>query len=74
MMNMNTQKKTCNGCFVGKHLYCELGYKTSGHMCRSIRGYGLFGLPMEKCPKPLTIDDAFFAMQWYKKVKEGKAV
>ena len=52
----------------GKHLYCELDYKTGGHMCRTPKGYGLFGIPLEKCPKPLTIDDAIFAMKWYKKV------
>jgi len=42
-------------------------------VCRTIKGYGLFGVPLEKCPKPLTIDDAMFALKWYKKVtiKEG---
>lgn len=70
VMNMNTQKKTCNRCAAGKHLYCELEYKTDGHMCKTIRGYGMFGIPLEKCPKPLTISDFIFALKWYK--KEGR--
>ena len=69
VMNMNTKKKSCDRCFSGKHLYCELGYETGGHLCKSLRGINLFGIPLEKCPKPLTIDDHFFALKWYKKVK-----
>jgi hypothetical protein len=68
VMNMNTQKRTCTGCAAGKHLYCGLGYKTGGHMCDTGRGFMLFGIPLEKCPKPLNINDFIFAMKWYKKV------
>ena len=69
VMNMNTQKKTCNRCAAGRHLCCGLGYKTGGHICRTIKGYEPFGIPLEKCPKPLTIDDFVFAMKWYKKIE-----
>jgi hypothetical protein len=67
-MNLHTQKKTCDGCAAGKHLYCGLGYKTGGHMCRTIKGFALFGIPLEKCPKPRTNGELQWAMKWYKKV------
>ena len=50
-------KRTCKNCRAlsdGRHgLYCTLGYKTKGKYYNGIE-IGL--IPLEECPKPLTIE------------------
>lgn len=69
-MNLRTQKKTCKGCCAGKHHKCELGYRVEWKAYDEY-GFTVFGVPLEPCPKPLTISDAIYAQQWYQRIGKG---
>ena len=65
-MNINTQKRTCRGCAASRHNECDLGYNVSFSSDEPtfVRAVGK---PLEKCPKPKSNKDLFFAKKYYRR-------
>jgi len=72
-MNIHTKKRNCNRCFAGKHFNygngfvkkkCDLGFYVKLYAFDET-GRNSYCVPLEKCPKPLTIKDFIFAEKYY---------
>lgn len=61
-----TKKKNCNRCKAYKVEKCILGYDKENFSFDEY-GFTAFGVPDEKCPKPLTYSDLIYAEKFYNK-------
>ena len=75
VMNIHSKKRNCKRCFAGKHFddgsiifsKCELGFDVKRYAFDLTVGINGYGVPQERCPKPLTISDFIFASKNYHK-------
>lgn len=72
-MNIHTKKLNCRRCKANSSIVmeraediCDLGYSYKINSWDEF-GFDCYGIPQEKCPKPLSWKDFLFAQKNYRK-------